>query len=215
MNYLAHLHLAPDDASARVGNLLGDFIKPAHASHLPLVLQQGMALHRWIDSYTDSHPLVLRSKARIAAERRRYAGILVDIFYDHFLARHWQQFSAMPLATFTRRSYAELQQHRQWLPPRLLEILPRMQAEDWLLSYASHSGIAAVLDGFSRHRIQRANPVAAGIEDLQQHHAALEQDFLAFYPQLQQALPGMPASDAADWHYSESARQTAAPPLPT
>lgn len=189
MNYLAHLHLAPDDAAARVGNLLGDFLKPSHAGHLPQALQQGMALHRQIDSYTDSHPLVARSKQRIAAERRRYAGILVDIFYDHFLAQHWPRFSSMPLADFTSRSYAELQAHRQWLPPRLLDILPRMQAEDWLLSYAEVDGIAAVLRGFSRHRIQRDNPVADGIDDLLQHYAALEQDFLDFYPQLQQALP--------------------------
>jgi hypothetical protein len=101
MNYLAHLHLAPDDAAARVGNLLGDFLKPSHAGHLPQALQQGMALHRQIDSHTDSHPLVARSKQRIAAERRRYAGILVDIFYDHFLAQHWPRFSSMPLADFT------------------------------------------------------------------------------------------------------------------
>jgi len=185
MNYLAHLHLAPDDASARVGNLLGDFIKPAHASHLPPALQQGMALHRQIDSYTDSHPLVLQSKTRIAPERRRYAGILVDIFYDHFLAQHWGAFASMPLAAFTRRSYAELQHHRQWLPPRLLDMLPRMQAEDWLLSYADTAGIASVLRGFARHRIQRDNPVAAGIDDLLQQYASLEADFLAFYPHLQ------------------------------
>lgn len=136
MNYLAHLHLAPDNPAARVGNLLGDFLKPSHALHLPPALQQGMALHRRIDSHTDRHPLVMQSKSRIAPIRRRYAGILVDIFYDHFLARHWARFCSMPLADFTRRSYAELQAHRQWLPPRLLEILPRMQAEDWLLSYA-------------------------------------------------------------------------------
>ncbi|WP_159875605.1 ACP phosphodiesterase [Aquitalea denitrificans] len=188
MNYLAHLHLAPDDAAARVGNLLGDFLKPSHAGHLPQALQQGMALHRRIDSHTDSHPLVAHSKQRIAAERRRYAGILVDIFYDHFLARHWTEFASMPLADFTARSYAELEAHRQWLPPRLLDILPRMQTEDWLLSYAEVDGIAAVLRSFSRHRIQRDNPVAAGIDDLLQHYSTLEQDFLDFYPQLQQAL---------------------------
>ena len=188
MNYLAHLHLAPDNPAARVGNLLGDFLKPSRAGHLPLPLQQGMLLHRQIDSHTDSHPLVRQSKNRIAPIRRRYAGILVDIFYDHFLARHWTSFSSMPLADFTARSYAELQAHRQWLPPRLLEILPRMQAQDWLGSYAETEGIAAVLRGFSRHRIQRDNPVASGIDDLLQQYSSLEADFLAFYPQLQQAV---------------------------
>ncbi|NWK79089.1 ACP phosphodiesterase [Aquitalea sp. LB_tupeE] len=188
MNYLAHLHLAPDNPAARVGNLLGDFLKPSQAGHLPISLQQGMLLHRQIDSHTDSHPLVRQSKNRIAPARRRYAGILVDIFYDHFLARHWTSFSSMPLADFTARSYAELQAHRQWLPPRLLDILPRMQAQDWLGSYAATEGIAVVLHGFSRHRIRRDNPVAHGIDDLLQHYAALETDFLAFYPQLQQAV---------------------------
>ncbi len=184
MNYLAHLHLAPDHPAARVGNLLGDFLKPSAAGHLPPDLQAGMALHRRIDALTDSHPLVLASKARIAPARRRYAGILVDIFYDHFLARHWRRFDVRPLPDFTRQCYAELRDFHPWLPPRLRDILPLMSAEDWLLSYRRTEGIADVLARFSRHRIQRANPVADGIIDLLENYDGLEQDFLDFYPSL-------------------------------
>lgn len=184
MNYLAHLLLSADTPQSRVGNLLGDFLKPHQAQHLPEALRAGMALHQAIDRYTDHHPIVRQSKARVAAERRRFAGILVDIFYDHYLARHWARFSDMPLEQFTARSYAELHALHGWLPERLQTILPIMERENWLLRYGELDGVAEVLSAFSRHRISRDNPVAQGIDDLTQHYAALEQDFLVFFPEL-------------------------------
>ncbi len=184
MNYLAHLLLSADTPQSRVGNLLGDFIKPHQAQHLPDALRAGMALHHAIDRYTDSHPIVRQSKARVAAERRRFAGILVDIFYDHYLARHWAQFHPLPLEAFTARCYHELHQQHQWLPPRLQTILPIMERENWLLCYRDIDGIAEVLQAFSQHRLSRPNPIGEGIRDLRERHAEFEQDFLAFFPQL-------------------------------
>ncbi|MCW3479092.1 ACP phosphodiesterase [Neisseriaceae bacterium JH1-16] len=185
MNYLAHLHLAPDDAEARVGNLLGDFVKPANAGHLPPGIVAGMTLHRQIDRYTDAHPLFRLSKTHIAPERRRYAGILIDIFYDHFLALHWDTLAGRPLPEFTQQVYAELAERNALLPPRLQDILPRMTADDWLLGYRELDGIAATLRGFSRHRLSRPNAVAGGIDDLIAAYPILDAEFLAFYPQLQ------------------------------
>jgi len=201
MNYLAHLHLAPDDAEARVGNLLGDFVKPANAGHLPAGIIAGMALHRQIDRYTDAHPLFRLSKTHVAEERRRYAGILIDIFYDHFLARHWDELAGRPLPDFTRQVYVELGERYALLPPRLQDILPRMAADDWLLGYRELDGIAATLQGFSRNRLSRPNTVAGGIDDLIAAYPALDAEFQAFYPQLQaevarclmvSADPGLP-----------------------
>ncbi|MDN0073652.1 ACP phosphodiesterase [Crenobacter sp. SG2303] len=188
MNYLAHLHLAPDDAEARVGNLLGDFMKPANANHLPPGIVAGMALHRQIDRYTDAHPLFRSSKTHIATERRRYAGILVDIFYDHFLARHWEAFADQPLAEFTHQVYAELADRHAMLPLRLQDILPKMTADNWLLHYRELDGIASTLQGFSRNRLTRPNAVADGIDDLIAAYRELDAEFLAFYPQLQAAV---------------------------
>ena len=93
MNYLAHLYLAGNDAEALIGSLMGDFIKGRVDPDLPPVLRQAILQHRRIDSFTDAHPIVRRSKQRVTNEFRRYAGILIDVFYDHFLAREWSQYS--------------------------------------------------------------------------------------------------------------------------
>ncbi|QLG87156.1 DUF479 domain-containing protein [Chitinibacter bivalviorum] len=184
MNYLAHLHLAPDNEQARIGNLLGDFLKPALAGHLPMPMQTGMALHRFIDHFTDHHQIVIRAKRRIASERQRYAGILIDIFFDHYLARHWRQFHHQTLSDFSQQCYAELQKYDAILPKRLQEIAPSMIKYDWLGGYQDMERIEMVLAGFARHRIRRASAFAAGIDDLRLHYAQLESDFLTFYPDL-------------------------------
>lgn len=184
MNYLAHLHLAPDEEQARIGNLLGDFLKPALATHLPAPMQAGMTLHRFIDHFTDQHAIVIRAKRRIASERQRYAGILIDIFFDHYLARHWSQFDHRALSDFSQQVYAELQKYDAILPKRLQEVAPSMIQYDWLGGYQHVERIEMVLAGFARHRIGRASAFAAGIDDLRMHYGQLESDFMAFYPQL-------------------------------
>ncbi|WP_373975849.1 ACP phosphodiesterase [Chitinibacter sp. SCUT-21] len=184
MNYLAHLHLAPDDVEARIGNLLGDFLKPAHAQHLPATMQSAMQLHRWIDQFTDSHPIVAECKTWIASERQRYAGILIDIYFDHFLARHWAQFDQRALRDFSQQVYAELIEYDSILPKKLHEILPSMVKFDWLTGYQDLERIEQVLAGFARHRIRRQSHFAAGIDDLQRYYSHFEKAFLAFYPDL-------------------------------
>ncbi|WP_047393916.1 ACP phosphodiesterase [Chitinibacter sp. ZOR0017] len=185
MNYLAHLHLAPDEAQARVGNLLGDFIKPAYAGHLPPALQAGLRLHLQIDQYTDQHPLIRAARPWFHPSRQRFAGILLDIFFDHFLARDWGQWHPQPLTTFTQQVYAELFSHWDYLPPRLQHNLPAMQQEDWLGGYRELARIERVLAGFARFRLSRPTPFAAGFLDLQANYAEFGALFQAFYPQLQ------------------------------
>jgi acyl carrier protein phosphodiesterase len=184
MNYLAHLHLAADNAPARIGNLLGDFLKPSHAAHLPAAMRDGMRLHLFIDHYTDTHPIVLASKKAIASERQRYAGILLDIFYDHFLAKHWPQFHPSALPDFSQQVYRELTEYHTLLPPRLQDILPNMIRNDWLTGYRDLERIEQVLAGFAKHRIKRSSAFAGGIDDLHTHYSQLENDFLRFYPEL-------------------------------
>lgn len=104
MNFLAHLLLGPHEAPQAVGSLLGDFVKgPMDSIALPEGVREGIWLHRQIDGFTDRHELVARSKERVSRQRRRYAGIMVDMFYDHLLARHWQRFSGQPLDEFPSR----------------------------------------------------------------------------------------------------------------
>jgi acyl carrier protein phosphodiesterase len=187
MNYLAHAFLSRATPDLLIGGLLGDFVK-GHAG-----LQQygpgvraGILLHRAIDRYTDAHPIVRASCALISPARRRFAGILVDVFYDHFLARHWQRYTAQPLEDFTRQVYATLAPHTASFPERLQRILPRMAADDWLASYAEIESVDAAVHGIARRfqRYPRAAVLADGVQELLHHYDALEQQFLEFFPAL-------------------------------
>lgn len=186
MNFLAHAFLSRTTPDLLIGGLLGDFVKGAQAERFAPGVRAGIQLHRAIDRYTDAHATVRASCARISPVRRRFAAILVDVFYDHFLARHWPRFGDQPLADFTRTVYATLQPGMADYPPRLQKILPYMAADDWLASYAEIASVDAAVRGIARRfqRYPRAAVLADGTQELLDHYAALEQDFLIFFPQL-------------------------------
>jgi acyl carrier protein phosphodiesterase len=188
MNYLAHVFLARATPELLTGGLLGDFVKGRLDDSFPPAVRAGIELHRAIDSYTDQHALVLASRALIAPERRRFAGILVDVFYDHFLARHWPAHAGLPLEHFTRQVYTVLWPQRHGFPARLQRILPWMRADDWLASYAELDAVDAALRGMARRfrYAERARPLVDGIDDLHARYTELEQHFLEFFPQLEQ-----------------------------
>jgi len=186
MNYLAHALLSRATPELLTGGLLGDFVKGRLDDRYPPSVCAGIALHRAIDRFTDDHPLVLASRTCIAPERRRFAGILVDVFYDHFLARHWRRYHDQPLERFTRHVYAVLWPQRRQLPERLQRILPWMRADDWLASYAEIESVDAALHGMARRFrfASRAAPMADGVHDLLAHYSAMENHFHVFFPQL-------------------------------
>jgi acyl carrier protein phosphodiesterase len=181
MNYLAHLYLAGPEPEALVGALMGDFVKGPLTDRYPAPIVRALALHRRIDSYTDSHPVVAASRARMSPVRRRFAGIMVDLFYDHFLARHWDEYACEPLAAFATRVYALLDQHDALLPEQLRSIAPRMAQFDWLGSYARIESVHAALDRVSL-RIRRENPLAGAGAELEANYATFQADFRAFFP---------------------------------
>ena len=181
MNFLAHAFLAGSLATDRVGGLMGDFIKGPLPGSLPVDLAAGVELHRRIDSFADTHPAFQASRRRMSLARRRYAGVLVDMFYDHLLACHWHRFHAQSLKDFTRESYALLRVHEENLPPRLAGFLPSMEGDDWLASYAAVDTIGYALERMSR-RIPRQNPLAGGADELLKKYPEFEADFLAFLP---------------------------------
>lgn len=183
MNYLAHLYLSEPDDDALLGSLMGDFVKGPLDGRHGAAVTHGIALHRRIDSFTDAHPVVRASKARVSPERRRYAGIMVDMFYDHFLARYWTEFSDEPLAGFTRRIYTLLARHDEALPERLRSMAPSMRQADWLGSYARIESIRTALDRMGR-RLRRENRLLGSAEELEWNYDAFEQDFRAFFPQV-------------------------------
>ena len=183
MNYLAHLILGDDSDESLVGALLGDFVKGSELSRYSPAIQRGIRLHRRVDSFTDAHPVVIRSKRRIDPRYRLLKGVMVDIFYDHFLAKNWGEYARIPLEKFARQVYTSLRRHNCVLPRRLKWMLPYMVADNWLLSYREEETVAIVLGRMSQ-RLTRKNILGQGAEQLRRHYGALEDDFREFFPEL-------------------------------
>jgi acyl carrier protein phosphodiesterase len=183
MNYLAHLHLGGQRPAQLLGSLYGDFVKGPVAGRFPEELAQAIQLHRSIDAFTDSHPLIKQAIARFPAERRRYAGIVLDVFFDHCLARDWAVYADMPLHAFTRKVYGVLAAEPD-LPERLARIAPHMAAQDWLGSYQEFAVLEQVLAGISR-RLSRPEGLTGAMQELHGLYQPLSADFAEFYPILQ------------------------------
>ncbi|MBT8768813.1 ACP phosphodiesterase [Pseudomonas boanensis] len=183
MNYLAHLHLGGSQPAQLLGSLYGDFVKGPLAGNWPTEIEAGIRLHRRIDAYTDSHPLITQAKLRFPAERRRMAGILLDIFFDHCLARDWPLYAPEPLTLFTHNVYQVLGAEAN-LPGRLALIAPRMAAQDWLGSYRDFAVLEQVIQGMSR-RLSRPEALAGAMDELERLYQPLSEDFQCFYPELQ------------------------------
>ncbi|CAH0991317.1 Acyl carrier protein phosphodiesterase [Sinobacterium norvegicum] len=183
MNYLAHLHIAEVCHSHFAGNLLGDFVKGSPEQQHPAEVAAGIRLHRFVDSFTDQHPLVKQAKTLFVDERRRYAPIALDMFWDHCLAKHWQQYHSKPLSHFNRHAAAEVARYQDNLPERYQRLMRYMWPQRWLESYQEIDNIGLSLARMSQ-RSPRMAPLADCIIDLQQHYHALEEIFPEFYPLL-------------------------------
>jgi acyl carrier protein phosphodiesterase len=166
-----------------IGSLLGDYVKGKDLSSQPSGVAQGIRLHRRIDAFTDAHPLVLAGKRRLVGTQGRCAGILVDLFYDHFLARSWREYSAVPLAQFAGEVYALFSRRAEELPERLRRMTRAMAAQHWLESYAELRGIeSAVLR--AAHRVTWDHQLPTAIDDLGRDYPLFQAEFAAFYPEL-------------------------------
>jgi acyl carrier protein phosphodiesterase len=184
MNYLAHLLLAGPSTEAQVGGLLGDFTKSSSVLTHGAVIHREIAIHRAIDSYTDAHPVVLAAKARFRPATRRYAGILLDLFYDHVLADHWDEYSDVALPDFIARFHADLDRYAHVFPERFAAMAPRMVAEDWLGSYASFEGVEVAVRRVSWRLSKGRDAMIEGLEDLRREYTPFADGFARFYPQL-------------------------------
>lgn len=185
MNFLAHAFLAGPAPADLLGGMLGDFVKGPLPAGLPSSIAEGVELHRRIDSFADAHPAFRQSRARVSPVRRRYSGIMIDLFYDHFLARRWADYSTQPLKEFAAGTYALLAAHPELLPPRLTEMFPFMRADDWLSSYRSVRRVGEALDRMAEKRLTRPNALAGSAAELEARYGEFEQDFLWFFPDAQ------------------------------
>jgi len=183
MNWLAHLYLSKPDAEFRVGNLLPDLTSAAQLAFLPEPYQKGIRCHRQIDLFTDSHPLVRSCVRRFAPPYRRFGSILTDVYFDHFLARHWPEYSRVPLPDFIREIYRDIETCSSVIPTEANQRLQRMREEDWLGRYHHIAGVAEILGRIGR-RFRRPLDLTDSLPIFQEHETAFLDDFQSFFPEL-------------------------------
>ncbi|WP_097461361.1 acyl carrier protein phosphodiesterase [Mangrovitalea sediminis] len=189
MNHLAHVFLAPDTPEARIGSILGDFSRGLTLEELTPELQRGVQHHRAVDSYTDRHPQVRASKRLFSQDRRRFAGVALDILYDHYLLKHWDRFSELDREAFIQRVYAEFAEYEHLMPDPMARVTRRMAAQDWFGQYQRLENIGYALDRVAQ-RIRFPNRFEGIIIEIQSHNAELEDRFIAFFADLQQHARG-------------------------
>jgi acyl carrier protein phosphodiesterase len=183
VNYLAHFYLSGTHEHLLLGNFIADAVKGKQLESFSDELQQGIRMHREIDFYTDTHPVTSRSKARLRETFNHYSGVIVDIFYDHFLARNWKEFSDEPLNEYSQRIYALLEKHSAEFPERPRHMLPFMKDHDWLMAYTEIEGIRRVLSGMSR-RAKFESKMELATDALIKEYDLFEKDFRDFFPDL-------------------------------
>ena len=183
MNYLAHIYLSGDNEMVCIGNFIADHIKGSQYKTYPEDIQKGILLHRQIDSFTDAHEIARKSKRRLHEQYGLYKGIIIDIFYDHMLAKNWSQYSKLELSDYTKDFYAQLTDHDAFLPEKIKYMSAYMIPQDWLLSYAEKQGIQKVLEGMNR-RTGGTSKMDLAILDLEENYDDFESDFKVFFEEL-------------------------------
>ncbi len=184
MNFLAHALLSGDDENIIVGNFIADHVKGKAIENYSEEIRLGIALHREIDAFTDSHPVVRRSILRLRNGYGKYAGVITDMFYDHLLAVNWNLYSSVSLRLFTSGIYKVMMKHFLTLPPKTRRILPYMMADDWLAGYASLDNLQRALAGMAQ-RSSFESGMQHAVQSLREDYALFNEDFTEFFIQLQ------------------------------
>ncbi|MBC6998403.1 acyl carrier protein phosphodiesterase [Cytophaga sp. FL35] len=183
MNFLAHIYLSFDDEEITIGNFIADSIRGNRFDHLPEKVQKGILLHREIDTFTDSHQIPKISSKRLHKNYSHYSRVIVDIFYDHFLAKNWENYSEIPLDSYVESFYDLLENHYPILPQGTKRMMPYMIADNWIYNYSKMEGIGKVLNGMNR-RTQNRSKMNFAIVDLEKHYDDFEKEFTDFFEEL-------------------------------
>ena len=181
MNFLAHTYLSGCNEEIIVGNFMGDYVKGKNYLLFPDQVKKGIVIHRDIDSFTDMHPITRRSKQLIADRYHKYAGIIIDIFYDHFLASLWEDYSTLPLNEFVARTYDLLKRNYQVLPAAIKRWFPTFLENNWMMAYKSVAGIELVLERMAANT-SLPNHAGYAVSVLSDRYEVLKDDFLEFFP---------------------------------
>lgn len=183
MNFLAHIFLSGEEEKIRIGNFIADAVKGNCWQNYDPKIQQGIHLHRAIDSFTDTHPIFLQSKARVQPSQGKYASVVIDIFYDHFLAKNWHEYHSEELFVFTQKFYQQVQKYYDILPSRVQKTLPFMVKQNWLYHYQDIRGIERVFEGM-RRRVAFSTNFSEAVTNLLQNYTCYEQEFSEFFTEM-------------------------------
>ena len=183
MNFLAHIYLSGSNDLIKIGNFMADGIRGKQYESYPLDVQKGIILHRAIDTFTDAHPIFRQSTKKLHQKYHHYAGVIVDVLYDHFLAKNWNDYSDEKLEVFVARFYQSLHDNHTILSARAKEIMPYMIKHNWLLSYQTVDGITRILtqmDGRTKNQSQ----MRFAANELCEFYTEFEKEFTIFFQEL-------------------------------
>ena len=183
MNFLAHIYLSGDNDLIKIGNFMADGIHGKQFENFPPDVQKGMILHRGIDTFTDAHPVFRQSTKRLHANYHHYSGVIVDVFYDHFLAKNWSNYSNEKLEDFVDRFYQSLRENYDILSPRTQNLMPYMIEQNWLLSYRVIEGIHKILTQMDL-RIKNQTNMRFATQELSEFYSGFEVEFTTFFEDL-------------------------------
>ncbi len=187
MNFLAHTYLSGCNEDIIVGNFMGDYVKGRNYVAFPEQVKKGILIHRDIDTFTDMHSITRRSKVRIASRYHKYAGIIIDIFYDHFLASMWDRFSTLSLQEFVNRTYDLLKRNYRVLPSAIKMWFPTFLENNWMMAYQTVDGIELVLERMAANT-SLPDHASYAVEVLSHSYEYFREDFLEFFPLIIQFL---------------------------
>jgi acyl carrier protein phosphodiesterase len=180
MNFLAHIHLSGENEFIKIGNFMADGVRGKQYENFPREIQKGILLHRAIDTFTDAHPVFRQSTKKLHSRYHHYAGVIVDMYYDHFLAKNWKTYSNETLENYSAHFYQSLLENHGILTFKTQYLLPYMMQHNWLLSYQSVSGLERILSQMD-HRTKNQSLMRFATEELLAHYDEFEAEFLLFY----------------------------------
>lgn len=190
MNFLAHLYLSRHNEELMIGNFIADAIKGKNFEAFTPGVIQGIMMHRQIDTFTDEHTITRQSKARLMPRYKKYAGVIVDVFYDHFLAINWNQYHDELLAIFVDKVYQLMDKNISQLPPKSQHMLPYMMQHNWLLNYSKIEGIQRSLSGMAS-RTSFISNMQFATEELELYYDDFNNEFKLFFEDARQHFNGL------------------------
>ena len=183
MNFLAHIYLSQNIDKVKIGNFIADSVRGNNYTDFDSEVQKGILLHRNIDTFTDAHPIFRIGTKRLHSRYHHYAGVILDVFYDHFLARNWSKYSSVPLQEHNHQFYDLLEKNLDWMPEHIEKILPIMRRQDWLTTYATIGGLSEILFQMDR-RTKLVSKMQFAPEELEEFYDEYEAEFFEFFEEL-------------------------------